>query len=125
MHVWQASRIEHGWTKGLLVAPKPTDRMQVTVGGETFSIDDFELGELEWAEDQISMDLDDATSMKQALCFVAIVKRRENPSYTLDDARKEKLTVFDAPPPPKNGTPARPTKAARAASGRGKSGGTS
>lgn len=107
------------------MAPKPTDRMQVTVGGETFSIDDFELGELEWAEDQIGMDLDDATSMKQALCFVAIVKRRENPGYTMDDARKEKLTVFDAPEQAENGTPGRPTKAARAASGRGKSGVTS
>lgn len=107
------------------MAPKPTDTMQVTVGGDTFSIDDFELGELEWAEDQIGMDIDEATSMKQALCFVAIVKRRHNPGYTIDDARKEKLTVFDAPPQQKNGTPARPTKAARAASGHGKSGATS
>ncbi len=104
------------------MAPKPTDRMQVTVGGITYSIDDFELGELEWGEDAIGMDLDEATSMKQALVFVAIVKRRENPKYTLDDARKEKLTVFDAPEQKGNGAPARPTKAARAASGRGKSG---
>lgn len=106
------------------MAPKPTDRLQVTIGGETYSLDDFELGELEWAEDQIGMDLDEATSMKQALLFVAIVKRRDNPQYTLDDARKEKMTVFDAPEAP-NGAPARPTKAARAASGRGKSGASS
>lgn len=98
------------------MAPKPTDRMQVTVAGVTYSIDDFELGELEWIEDQLGMDIDEATSMKQAIGFVAVVKRRDNPDYTWADARREKLTVFDAPEQKENGKPARPTKAARAAS---------
>jgi hypothetical protein len=79
------------------VANKPTEALRVTVEGQVYDLEDFELGELEWIEDQIGMALEDATPMKQAIGFVAVIKRRTNPEFSWADARKMKLNVFDEP----------------------------
>jgi hypothetical protein len=92
------------------------DQLQVTIEGKVYSLDDFELGELEWAEDQIGMALEEATPMKQAVVFVAVIKRRDNPDFTIHEARKLKMSVFDEPKANGNGNgKSRPTKAAKAA----------
>lgn len=104
------------------------DGLKVTIEGKTHDLEDFELGEIAWGEEQIGMALDDALPMTQALAFVAIIKRRENPDFSIEDAKKLKLSVFDEPPaadPPSNGAKKRPTRAAKAASTPGDSGVTS
>lgn len=90
------------------------DAMTIQVEGKSYAIDDFELGELEWLEDELGCDLDEMNpnSMKAILRFVYLIKRRDNPDFTMDDARKLKLAVFtDEPPAPAK----RPTRAAKAA----------
>lgn len=92
--------------------------LTVTIEGKTHSIEDFELGELEWLEEYLGTNLDDekiVRSMKAATGFVYLIKRREDPEFTIDDARKMKLSVFDTPDEPANGNGAakrRPTKPA-------------
>lgn len=73
------------------------DAMTIELEGKSYRIDDFELGELEWLEDELGVALDEinASSMKAALRFVYIIKKRDNPDFTLDDARKLKLSIFD------------------------------
>jgi hypothetical protein len=97
--------------------------MAVKFEGKEYSLEDFELGDLEWLEEYLDTTLDDVkklTSMKAAVAFVYLIKRRDNAEFTLDDARKVKLSVFedpDAPGDKTNGdTPARkrPTKRAPA-----------
>lgn len=96
----------------------------VTIDGTQHKLDDFELGDLEWLEEYMDTTLDDAkalSSMKAAVGFVFLIKRRENPDFTIEDARKTKLSVFseiDEPTANGNGakTPARkrrPTTAAK------------
>lgn len=97
------------------------------IEGRTYLLDDFELGELEWLEEQFDgMAIEEAVKarpMKAAVCVVYIVRHREDESFTLEDARKLKLTVFDDGA--ENGGP--PPKPARAAgsSRRAKSGAAS
>jgi len=90
------------------------DAMTIQLEGKSFSIDDFELGELEWLEDELGVTLDEINpaSMKAAVRFVYLIKKRENPNFTLEEARKLKLQVFaDAEEKPAK----RPTRAAKAA----------
>ena len=72
------------------------DVMTIQLEGKSFSLDQFELGELEWLEDELGVSLDEINpaSMKTAVRFVYLIKRRENPDFTLDDARKLRLEVF-------------------------------
>jgi hypothetical protein len=103
------------------------DGLKVTLDGKEYALDDFELGELEWLEEELG-DLDDMAnmaSMKAAVRFVYVIKRRDNPGFTLDDARKLKLSVFDEPQTNGNGAKKRPTRAAKAASTPAESGATS
>lgn len=74
----------------------PDDGMTIQFEGKYFAIDDFELGELEWLEEELDCTLDEInpSSMKAAVRFVYLIKRRENPDFTLEDARKLKLQVF-------------------------------
>lgn len=92
------------------------DAMTIQFDGKSYSIDDFTLGELEWLEDEMGCALDEinAGSMKAALRFVCIIKRREDPEFTLDEARKLKLSIFDDSEPEKP-KKRRPTAAATAA----------
>lgn len=97
--------------------------MKIHIEGQVYDLDDFELGEMEWLEDELGSLADEhLRSMKAAVRFVTVIKRRENPEFTVDDARKMKLTVFDEPKPEKA---KRPTKAARAASTPAESGASS
>ncbi len=93
------------------------DTITIQLEGKAYSIDEFELGELEWLEDELDCSLDEINlaSMKTAVRIVYLIKRRDNPAFTLDDARKLKLEVFNELEPEK---PARkrPTRAAKAAS---------
>lgn len=75
------------------------DSMTIQLEGKSYAIEDFELGELEWLEDELGAPLDqiNATSMKVAVRFVYLIKKRDNPDFTLDDARKLNLRVFDEP----------------------------
>lgn len=83
--------------------------MKVWIEDKEYDFDDFELGELEWLEDELgSLEDDKLASMKAMVRFVYIIKRRDNPEFSLDEARKLKLNVFSEPPP-------RPTKAPRGA----------
>lgn len=92
------------------------DGMAVYFDGKEYKLEDFQLGELEWIEDQIDAALDEISpgSMKLATAFVAVLKRRENPEFTMDDARKLPLkTLSGMTGEPKQGK--RPTRAGKAA----------
>lgn len=104
-----------------------TDELTITFEGKSYTLEDFELGELEWLEEQLgfyfneigpggSPDANRAIlSMKASVHLVYVIKKRDDPKFTLGDARKVKLSVFATPN--ENGKPAkaRPTKAAKAA----------
>ena len=54
----------------------------ITLEGKEYKLDDFELGDLEWLEEYLGATLDDAkalTSIKAAVAFVFLVKRRDEP----------------------------------------------
>jgi hypothetical protein len=91
----------------------------ITIEGESHKLDDFSLGDLEWLEEYLGTTLDDnqaMNSMKAAVGLVYLIKRESNPEFTLEDARKMKLNVFDQPAENGNGkAKRRPTKAADAA----------
>jgi len=97
------------------------ESIKIHVEGKVYDLDDFELGELEWLEEEMG-DLSPNTlkTVKAAVRFVTLIKRRDNPSFSLEDARKLKLTVFDDPDEAKKPRPTKPR-----ASTRGKSGATS
>lgn len=96
--------------------------MKIHVEGKVYDMDDFELGELEWLEDEVgSLADENLRTMKAAVRFVTIIKRRDNPEFSIDEARKLKLTVFDEPETEEK----RPTRAARGKSTRAASGASS
>lgn len=78
----------------------------IKLDGKEYDLDDFELGDLEWLEEEMGASLAemDANSMKAAVRFIYLIRRREDPSYTLEQARKEKVKVLaddgDAGDPP-------------------------
>jgi hypothetical protein len=99
--------------------------MKVHVDGKVYLLDDFELGELEWLEDELgSLDGNNLQSMKAAVRFVTVIKRRDNPDFSVEDARKMKLDVFDEPDAP-DAEQAGPTRPARGKSTRAASGANS
>jgi hypothetical protein len=92
--------------------------LKIQLDGKTYAIEDFELGELEWLEDELGGPLDEVSlsSMKAAVRFVTVIKRRDNPDFTVEDARKLTLRAFEAdddPPANGNGAPKRPTRRAK------------
>lgn len=93
--------------------------LQIELDGKSYRIEDFSLGDLEWLEDEMGVPFAeiDFTSMKAAVRFIYLVKRRDNEEYSLDDARAEKLNIFR---PEENGNGERPTGRGKkkAASGR-------
>lgn len=78
------------------------DDLSINFDGKAYALDEFELGDLEWLEDFIgrSLDGDAIRSMKAAVGFVYLIKRRDDPNFTVEQARKMKLTAFEAPAPP-------------------------
>ena len=100
-----------------------SDELTITFEGNTYRLEDFELGELEWLEEELGIYFNeigvdpDATraiqSMKAATRLVYVLKRRDNPEFTLEDARKVKLEAFETPADePAGKAKARPTKRA-------------
>lgn len=91
--------------------------VKIHIEGTAYDLEDFELGELEWLEEYIDAPLTDSAAlnrMKTAVAFVYLIKKREDPSYTLEQARKIKLAAIDAPDEEPEEQPARrPTKGAR------------
>lgn len=93
--------------------------LAVIVDGKQYDIDDFELGELEWLEEHIGAPLMDGESVftiKAMVGFVYLVKKRENPDFTLDEARKVKMGTLGPAEEKKPAGAKRPTKAARSSS---------
>ena len=95
------------------------DISEIQLEGKSYSLDEFELGEMEWLYDELGSTLEEINpnSMKAAVRFVYLIKHREDPDFTMDDARKLKLAVFTEPEPePEKKAPARrPTRAAKPA----------
>jgi hypothetical protein len=89
--------------------------ISISIEGKAYDLDDFELGELEWIEDHIGAPLSDEqvlTSMKALVAFVYIIKHREDETFTIEQARKIKLSTLEDR---SDGAPKkRPTKAAPA-----------
>lgn len=74
----------------------------IHIDGDKFELDDFELGELEWLEDYLGKSLNEAgalSSMKTAVGFVYLVKKRSDPEFTVEQARKVKLAAIDGGEP--------------------------
>jgi hypothetical protein len=85
----------------------------ITIEGEQHKLDDFELGELEWLEEYTGAMLDDADalrSIKTAVGFVYLIKRRTDPNFTIEQARKIKMSVFDEPDAPEKNGKAKPKR---------------
>lgn len=99
------------------------DGLVFHLDGKTYPIDDFEIGELEWLELELDCAIDEINwaSMQAVLRIIVLIKRRDNPEFSIDDARKMKLSIFDEPAEDA-GNGSRPTKARkgvkRASSGR-------
>lgn len=90
--------------------------VQFHIEGKTYDLDDFEFGELEWLEDHVGGSLmgndgENLFSMKAMLGFVYLIRRRDNPDFTLDDARKIKLSTVQTDGEDESAEkPKRPTK---------------
>jgi hypothetical protein len=65
----------------------------ISVNGKQYDLDDLELGELEALEDFMGAPIGELSlgSIKATLYLVYLIKRREDPGYTLDSARGEKF----------------------------------
>ena len=65
----------------------------------TIDVNDLELGEVEFLEDESGLSLyelqDGNMTSKAVIAIVCLVKRREDPNYTMDDARKVKLSELE------------------------------
>jgi hypothetical protein len=90
----------------------------VFIDGKEHNVADFPLGDLEWLEEYLGFDLDDERalkSMKAAVAFVYLVKKQDDPEYTLDMARAEKVSVLNGPDEDPADTQVKrpPTRAAR------------
>jgi hypothetical protein len=72
--------------------------IQITLEGKTHDLDEFSLGDLEWLEEFLEAPLDGETltSMKGAVGLVYLVKRQDDPEFTLEQARQTKLSVLTA-----------------------------
>jgi hypothetical protein len=90
--------------------------VKVHIDGKSYDLEDFELGDLEWLEEYLGASLSDnqaLNSMKAAVGFVFIVKRRDDPAFTIEQARKVKLAAIDAPDEDEPDEKPRPTGGAR------------
>jgi hypothetical protein len=98
------------------------DGIRVHFEGRTYPLDEFTLGELEWLEEHLGASMNDVQvlqTMKAAVGVVYLIKRRDDPAFTLEQAREVKLATLDAPDTsedaeePGAGPPRRPTRAAK------------
>lgn len=93
------------------------DGLEFTLDGKDYPIDDFTLGEIEWLEDELGGSLDqvDLSSIKVVSRFITVIKRRDNPNFTLDDARALKLSVLNDQADESEARPTRPSGKRKAA----------
>lgn len=97
------------------------DNAQLTIDGKAYEVDpdDLELWEVELLEDEMDCSLDaiDFNRAKAMRVLAYLMLRRDNPKFSMEDAKHLKLKAFGEAPEPSsngNGTGAkRPTKAAR------------
>jgi len=77
------------------------DTMTFRLEGREYRVDDFELGELEWLETELDMPFDQVAelaasgSIRAIVRFIYLIKKRDSPGFTLNDARKLKLAIFN------------------------------
>jgi len=66
---------------------------KIVVDGKAYRLGDLELGELEELEAHTGLPMDEISygSAKVIAFIVYLVRRRDDPNYTLDDARKIKI----------------------------------
>lgn len=87
----------------------------ITIDGREYAFDDLELGELEWLEEFIGKpltDLNNLSTVKASVGMIYIVRHRENPEFTLEDARKTKMTAIFSQDEPEPAAKKRPPKPA-------------
>jgi hypothetical protein len=88
----------------------------ITIEGKNYEFDDLSLGDLEWLEeflDKPVTDLNNLNSIKAGVGMVYLIKRREDPAFTLDMAREIKaITLFAGDDEPED-EPAAKGKAAK------------
>ena len=70
-------------------------------------VNDLTLGEVEFFEQESGLSLGDLQegrmTAKAVTALVCLVKRRDEPDFTMDDARKVKLSEFDVTADPTTG----------------------
>lgn len=71
----------------------------LTIDGKVYRFEDFALGDLEAFEDAMGGTLDtiNPNSIRASLWLVYLARHSEDASYTLDQARAEKLSVLIDP----------------------------
>src|SRR6478609_6572189 len=91
------------------------DDNTLIIEGKEYAFDDFELGDLEWLEDFLGKpltDLGNLNSVKAGIGLVYLVRRREDPAFTVDQARKVKASALfsgeTAEPAAKKRPPSKP-----------------
>lgn len=77
------------------------------IGDRDYTLDDLELGEVEEFETAMGCSMADVdlSSAKAIIWLVYLVKRRDDSTYTLDDARSLKLTDIIRPEEAEAGAP--------------------
>lgn len=87
------------------------DDLKVHIDGKAYAFDDFELGDLEWLEEYLGKPLTDPAvlnSMKAAVGFVYLVKKQDDPDFTIEQARKVKMGALTEPEPAAKKRPPKP-----------------
>ena len=73
----------------------------------SIDVNDLTLGEVEFFEEESGLTLNDlqdgSMNSKAIIALVCVVERRKNPEYTMDDARKVKLSEFSVGADPTTG----------------------
>lgn len=95
------------------------DVIRITIDGKTHSInpDDLELGEIEVIEDAVDRPIGDVDfgRIKAVRALVYVIMHRDDPSFTMDDARSMRSGAlsWDEPEPEPEPEPESKTNGAR------------
>lgn len=69
----------------------------LSINGKTYSLDGLKLGEIEAIEKAFATGYDKLTTGQQTIGAVWAIVRRDNPDYTLDEARELDVSVLSPP----------------------------
>lgn len=90
-----------GGAKPAKTARERAAESKIIVDGTAYALGDLELGELGELEDHVGLPMDAISfgSAKVIAYVIYLVRRRDNPKYTLDDASHIKISAItsDAP----------------------------